>query len=75
MKLIRILPVIFLVSCSVETWTKKEQNEFLDGCIKEGGTNFYCRCFMESTMENFPRYKDSKKISFEEAVELSKNCN
>lgn len=61
-------------SCAEDTWTDDEQKTFSMQCQAEGGAKPYCKCFLENTMEKYPRYQESLDISFEEAVELSKDC-
>ncbi len=73
--LLLVLAVFIVSSCSSEAWNKEEQGTFIDECIEEGGSKSYCTCFMNKTMEEYPIYEDSKEIKFEEAVELSKNCD
>ena len=51
-----------------------EQSEFLNACKEEGGSSKYCDCYRDNTMEKFPRYEEASNISFEEAVEIAKEC-
>lgn len=71
---IYILTSVFMLSCSEESWTDDQKAEFILGCNDEGGKTKYCECFMNNTMEKYPRYEESLEMSFEEAVELSKDC-
>ncbi|MCB9223932.1 MAG: hypothetical protein R2780_07020 [Crocinitomicaceae bacterium] len=73
-KLFYISFLVLLSSCGGDPWSNNEKSEFINGCIDEGGKRRYCDCFMKNTMEKYPRYEDSHDISFEEAVELSKDC-
>lgn len=73
-KFIAILCLLFLVSCSSDSWSSAEKNEFISGCKGEGGGSFYCKCFMRKVMEAYPNYEDADKMSVEEAVELSNEC-
>jgi hypothetical protein len=72
----RFIGIYFLMlsSCATDPWTEDEKAEFILGCENEGAERKYCECFMKNVMEKFPRYEDSYDISFEEAVELSKDC-
>lgn len=66
--------LLSLLSCSTESWTEKEQKDFVNECMGEGGGKVYCKCYMEITMKDYPHFQDTKRITFEEAVELSANC-
>ena len=66
--------LVFISSCRHDSWSDQEKDDFVDTCIDEGGTKKYCKCFLKKNMEKYPRYEDSNEISFEEAVELSKEC-
>ena len=75
MKLFLKIPVfIVLVSCSTDSWTDEEQSTFVDECIAEGGEKSYCECYKNNAMTEFKRYEEVADMSFEKAVELSKNC-
>lgn len=69
-----IISIVFLCSCASDPWSKQEQQEFLQACKDEGAKKKYCKCFMEVMMEKYPRYEESKNISFEESYELSLGC-
>ncbi|MBD3636484.1 MAG: hypothetical protein HUJ25_04010 [Crocinitomicaceae bacterium] len=69
-----VLLVFVAFSCSDDPWTSEEKSDFLNSCEEEGGSPGYCDCFMKNTMEVYPRYEDAHGMSFEEAVELSENC-
>lgn len=70
-----IISVFIISSCSSDNWSKVDQNKFIDSCRLEEGAKSYCICFMKATMEEYPIYEESLDIEFEEAVELSKNCD
>lgn len=66
--------VIVFGGCSEDNWTKSEQDKFVDDCVKESGDKAYCECFMKKAMEKYPVVEDAEEMKFEEAVELSKEC-
>lgn len=66
--------MVFLYSCQEDSWSDEEKSIFVHHCQDEGGSEDYCECYMKKTMEEYPRYEESHNISFEEAVELSKDC-
>ncbi len=74
MKYLFIILSFGFFACSEESWTENQQKEFVDECMGEGGGKVYCKCYMETTMKEYPHYQDTKRITFEEAVELSQNC-
>jgi hypothetical protein len=74
MKYILLSFVFLLVACSNDPWTKQEKSNFKSSCREEGGSKKYCNCLLENTMSKYPRYEESKNCSFEEMVELSKDC-
>ena len=61
------------MSCSSKNWTDSEQTEFVDGCLSEGGTKSYCKCYMENVMNDFPIATDANEIDFEIKIELPKH--
>ena len=63
-----------LWSCSGQTWTSEEQDQFVTECKEEGGGTAYCNCYLEKVMEKYPSAADSKKMDFETAVELASEC-
>lgn len=63
-----------MVGCTSDPWSDEEKSIFIHSCNDEGGSEDYCSCFMEKMMKEYPRYEESHNISFEEAVELSKDC-
>lgn len=69
-----ILWSVICAGCSESSWTKAEQDAFLEGCDDEGGKSSYCQCYMEKVMKLYPNYADSKNLDFETAVELSNQC-
>lgn len=69
-----IFIAVMITSCVEDSWSSDEQKTFSMQCQAEGGSKKYCNCFLENTMEEFPRYEESLDIKFEEAVELSKDC-
>ena len=74
MKYIPYILFFLLSSCSSDPWTEKEQKNFVNECMGEGGGKAYCKCYMETTMKEYPHFQDTKRMTFEEAVELSENC-
>lgn len=61
-------------SCENDPWTRKQKSAFLESCEEEGGTPGYCDCFLDQTMDRYPEYEDALGMSFEEAVEISVEC-
>lgn len=77
MKAMKFFPLLFIligVSCTEKSWSDEEQDKFVNECMGEGGGKVYCKCYMETTMKAYPHFQDTKRITFEEAVELSENC-
>ena len=66
--------MLAFMSCAESPWTDDEQNKFKSECMVEGGATSYCKCYMTQVMAKYPVYSDTDYMSFEEAVELSKNC-
>lgn len=66
--------VFMFTGCAEENWSEQDQNEFVEACEEEGGKKSYCKCFMKNAMDRFPISDDADNMSFEEAVELSKDC-
>jgi hypothetical protein len=64
----------FLVSCSSDNWTNDEQKKFVYSCREEGGSKNYCECYMNNVMLENPIAEDAETMSFENKIELSKNC-
>ncbi len=62
------------MACEQDPWSEKEQNAFMKECRAETNKEDYCRCYMANVMDEYPQAEDSKKMSFEEAVEFSKEC-
>ncbi|UKN02549.1 hypothetical protein K6119_03340 [Paracrocinitomix mangrovi] len=71
---IGLLLILFLFSCNNDPWSSNEKDKFMTECKNEGAKGSYCACLLEKTMAKYPRYEESLDISFEEAVELSKEC-
>lgn len=69
-----VLLTLTLLSCNSDPWTGKQKTAFLESCEEEGGTPGYCDCFLDGTMERYPKYEDALGMSFEEAVEISLDC-
>lgn len=74
MKFLLYCFVFFLIACSNDPWTRDEKSEFKTACREEGGSKKYCKCLMKNTMSEYPRYEEAKNTSFEEMVELAKEC-
>jgi hypothetical protein len=71
---IGLVLVCLAFSCSEDPWSSKEKSNFLESCENEGGSPGYCDCFMDKTMDVYPRFEEALGISFEEAVEISEEC-
>ena len=70
--------VMLLMTCSAcnsENWSKEDRNEFLSTCFDEGGSKEYCNCFLKTMMDYSPIAEEATQISFEQKVELAKDCD
>jgi len=75
MKYLIPLTCFILLSCSEESWTKKEQDTFYQNCRVEGGSIEYCDCYKDAVMQNYPIAEDAEDIDFETKIELANQCN
>lgn len=62
------------LACEQDPWTRKQKSAFIESCEEEGGAPDYCDCFLDGTMDRYPKYEDALGMSFEEAVEISVDC-
>ncbi len=62
-------------SCSSAEWSKKDKDALKKRCLQEGGSRSYCKCYLKNAMKVYDNADEMKDISFEEAVELSLNCD
>ena len=73
-KLVYIAIFLSAVGCEQSPWSEDEKNSFMKDCMEETQEENYCRCYMNNVMEEYPQAEDSEGMSFEEAVEFSKEC-
>jgi len=72
-QLLVIATGVMCFACSNDPWNGEEKAAFMENCL-ENKTSAYCNCYMEKAMSNYPRYEDYENMSFEEAVEISEQC-
>ena len=74
----KVIAIVFLaggfVACEQSPWSEEEKDAFMDECREQVDDKSYCNCYMEQVMAKYPQAEDSEEMSFEEAVELSKDC-
>lgn len=64
-----------LSACNNKRWSKTERDQFLGVCFEEGGSKDYCHCYLEKLMNHSPIAEEVEQISFEERVEIAKDCD
>ena len=69
-----VLLSVVSFSCGESKWKKKDRDDLKKRCLVEGGSRSYCNCYLENAMAAYPNAQDVYDLSFEEAVELSLNC-
>ena len=73
-QLFYILFLGVMCACSNSPWSKADKNQFMDGCMAEGGSKSYCKCYMENVMQQYPIKEDANNMDYETKIELSKDC-
>lgn len=77
MKYIGIMVLFLFVTgsaCRSNSWSRQDKKALLKKCRAEGGSKSYCKCYLDTAMDNYPVVNDMDKIDFETAVELSLKC-
>ena len=69
-----LVVAVMVTACSGSPWSRADRNALIKRCRAEGGTRSYCNCYLEKAMEKFPHAADMETISFEDAVDLSLDC-
>ncbi len=62
-------------ACENDSWSSSEKETFLQGCIDEGGSEEYCECFLEKTINHCPIAEEADKIDYETKVGFASSCN
>jgi len=70
-----VIGMLICSSCSRDSWSKTDQDEFLSTCFTEGGSKEYCTCFLKKMMDYCPISEEVEQINFEQKVELANDCD